>query len=412
MIRFKSKLWDAQLLRALGHASYGGAAIGECLATAHMIAEGDSKSWHDAWSALGDRTFRRASESEAAGSTVSARDGFLRASNYYRTATIFLYEAPLPEAARAAARRHREAFARAGALMPVPPASMDVSFDGARLPSSFFSAGPGRRPVVVSVGGYDSTAEESYFWNVAAALERGYHAVTFDGPGQGATLFEQGIPFRPDWGSVISAVIDAVAAWHDAGEVVVIGESFGGYLAPLAAARDRRIAALVVDPAQMDLARAMRSRLPLPASLKAELPSGPSWVIALLRHLLGRVARKPIGGWALRRGMLTHGVGTAWDYFVEACRFDGGDLALIGCPTLVCDASGDEIASQAREFFETLVCEKDYVRFTAEDGAGDHCEMGNRPLFHARVFDWLDARFAARVGRAERAPPSRESART
>ena len=30
------------------------------------------------------------------------------------------------------------------------------------------------------------------------------------------------------------------------------------------------------------------------------------------------------------------------------------------------------------------------LRFTAAEGAGDHCEMRNRTLLDQRVFDWLD----------------------
>jgi hypothetical protein len=33
------------------------------------------------------------------------------------------------------------------------------------------------------------------------------------------------------------------------------------------------------------------------------------------------------------------------------------------------------------------------VRFTTAEGAGGHCEMGNRSLLNARVLDWLDEQF-------------------
>ena len=36
-------------------------------------------------------------------------------------------------------------------------------------------------------------------------------------------------------------------------------------------------------------------------------------------------------------------------------------------------------------------CEKAYVRFTAAEGAGDHCEVGARALYHERSVGWLDA---------------------
>jgi pimeloyl-ACP methyl ester carboxylesterase len=391
MIRFSTPIYDAQLLRALGHSIYGGASVGECLATAAAISDGDRESWHRQWIGLADRTVARAESYALAGHHVSAVGGFLRASNYYRTSYIFHYEAPVPARTVDGYRRQRDAFARAAALMPRPLERTTIPFDGIALPAWFCSAGAHRRPCVVCVGGYDSTAEESYFWNAAAANARGYHAVVFDGPGQGGVLFEHGVPFRPDWGKVISAVVDAVVTRDDVGSVAVVGESFGGYLAPLGAAEDPRIAALVVDPAQTGLWRAAVNRLPLPEALKKNLPSGPRWLVAVVERLLAHVARKPVAGWALRRGMLAHGRGTAWEYFVEmACYADAGIVEKIRCPTMVCDAADDDIAASARSFFERLRCEKSYERFTAEDGAADHCVMGNRALFHEKVFGWLE----------------------
>jgi hypothetical protein len=40
-------LLDFQVLRAVGSAPYGGADIGECIATARGSRRGDSESWHD-----------------------------------------------------------------------------------------------------------------------------------------------------------------------------------------------------------------------------------------------------------------------------------------------------------------------------------------------------------------------------
>jgi acetyl esterase/lipase len=205
------------------------------------------------------------------------------------------------------------------------------------------------------------------------------------------------VPFRPDWQRALGAVVDAVAARPDvdARRIVVIGESWGGYLVPGLVAHDRRVAACVLDPPQLSLFRAMLGRLPLPKAWTADLPRGPRWLVKLLRFLMARVAKKPTAGWALRRGMLAHGVATPWDYFVDSARYEQtaivGDM---GCPTLVCDAAGDDIAAQAREFYDRLRCDKTYLRFIADEGAGEHCVMGNRGLYHARVFDWLDGKLA------------------
>jgi alpha-beta hydrolase superfamily lysophospholipase len=390
---FKDDLLDGQLLRTMGHATYGAAEIGECLATATTIREGDRESWAAGWTALAERTFAAGQASLRAGSRESATAAFLRASNYFRNAYVLHLEAPLPAAVALAYRGHRQAFREAAPGLPGTPQPIEIPFEAGALPGYFCSGGPGRRPLVISVGGYDSTAEESYLWNGGAAVARGYHAVIFDGPGQGALLLERGQPFRPDWHLVVGAVLDAFAGRGDvdAGRIAVIGESWGGYLAAGAAARDRRIAACVLDPPQLGLFQAMLARLPVPASLKARLPDGPGWLVALLRRIMDRRAAKLTAGWALRRGMLTHGVASPWDYVLDARRYE--QTAVVGdisCPTLVCDAAADEISRQARRFFDLLRCEKTYLRFTVEEGAGAHCAIGNRALYHQRVFDWLD----------------------
>ncbi len=68
--------------------------------------------------------------------------------------------------------------------------------------------GAPRKTLIVNVG-YDSTAEEAFLFSGAAALERGYNALLFDGPGQGAAIFEEGLVFRPDWEKVIGPVVRA-----------------------------------------------------------------------------------------------------------------------------------------------------------------------------------------------------------
>ena len=397
MIAFRNPLFDGQLLRTVGHSTYDGAELGECLATASRVKDGDRDSWYRAWMSLADRTFAAAESSTAHGHRESARCAFLRASNYYRNAYVFHLERPLPELVGDAYRRQRDAFQRATAAMLRPPERMAIPFEDMTLPGYFCAVDDTRRPLIISVGGYDSTAEESFFWNGAAALARGYHALIFDGPGQGQLLIERSIHFRPDWEKVISAVIDLAARRDDVdvSRIVLIGESWGGYLAPRAAANDRRVAFCVLDPAQIGLFRVMLSRLPLPAGLKCQLPQGPRWLVMLLRALMARMARQPTTGWALRRGMLTHGKATAWDYFVDAAHYEQENIiGKISCPTLVCDAENDDISAFSKRFFDLLRCEKDYLRFTADEGAGEHCISGNRSLFHERVFGWLDERVA------------------
>lgn len=89
-LHFKDQTFSFELLRATSYAPYGGAEIGECLATAARIREGDFESWHVEWRRTAERVNAVAARALSDGHRLSAREAFLRASNYYRTAEFFL----------------------------------------------------------------------------------------------------------------------------------------------------------------------------------------------------------------------------------------------------------------------------------------------------------------------------------
>jgi hypothetical protein len=210
----QDELFEAQLLRAMGYAPYGGADVGECLATAGRISGTDLDAWHDAWSARAVRVYGEAEASLAAGRQASARSGFFRASNYFRTAGVFALGAPLDPRLAEAHRREVESFRRAAALLAAPPEIVRIPYEDSFLPGYYFRAAADgtARPTVILTNGYDGTAEELYFANGAAALDRGYNVLAFDGPGQGAMIIDHGVPFRPDWENVITPVTDFLLA--------------------------------------------------------------------------------------------------------------------------------------------------------------------------------------------------------
>ena len=64
------------------------------------------------------------------------------------------------------------------------------------------------RPLLILTNGYDGVLTDMYFASAVAATRRGYHCLVFDGPGQGGMLYEQGVTMRPDWETVVAAVVD------------------------------------------------------------------------------------------------------------------------------------------------------------------------------------------------------------
>src|SRR5580692_1566245 len=210
----KDDLFEAQLLRAIGYAPYGGADAGECLATAGQISGTSLDSWHDAWKATAARLHEQAAASAVAGQVASARSGFFRAANYFRTAGLFAMGTPADPPLAEAHRREVDSFRRGAALLAVPPEVVRIPYEGSFLPGYFFraAADAAPRPTVIVTNGYDGTAEELYFTNGAAALARGYHVLAFDGPGQGSMIIDHGVPLRPDWENVITPVVDYLLA--------------------------------------------------------------------------------------------------------------------------------------------------------------------------------------------------------
>jgi hypothetical protein len=65
-------------------------------------------------------------------------------------------------------------------------------------------------------------------------------------------------------------------------------------------------------------------------------------------------------------------------------------LARIRCPTFLACEENDSLAQSAAEVYAALTCPKTLQRFTAAEGAGDHCALRARTLLLQRMFDWLD----------------------
>ena len=378
-----------ETLRAVGYTAYGGADIGEVMATAARITPGDWESWHREWLALADRIATIADHSAAGGHAASASSAYLRASNYYRTAEFFLRDDPANDPrVDSTSARAIETF-RAAPEIQAHWTRVGIPYQGIELEGYYLNAGgdePGR--TLLAHGGYDSTVEELFFTVGEAARRRGWNCLIFEGPGQGSALRVNKLTFRPDWEAVVTPVVDFALGLPgvDPERIALIGMSMGGYLAPRATAFEHRIAACVAYDGVLSMAAAFNQTAALPGS-------DPAQSVAALDNLISRRTELPSSPrWAISNALWVFDGGTAQELLDGVKDYDLTEFAgQISCPTLVCEAENDHFFSgQPQMLYDALRCPKTLLTFTAAEGAEEHCHVGALTLFHQRMFDWLD----------------------
>jgi pimeloyl-ACP methyl ester carboxylesterase len=412
-IVFRDPTFSLQLLRAIGETYYKGADIGECLSTAYRIKEGDFESWHKEWLNTAQRVHKYAENSLAAGHKVSAQEAYLRASNYYRVAEFLLMD---PEDPRIQTTwgNSKECFRKAAKLFSpqVKVEPVEIPYEQTTLPGYFYrldyydgdndgnssnnnntkSSSKQKRPTLIAHGGFDSTLEELYTSAAAPALERGYNCLTFEGPGQGEVIRKQKIPFRYDWEKVVTPVVDYALTTRareiDPNKIALMGISMGDYLAARAAAFEHRIAACILYNGVYDGYDAIASSFP--KSLLTAIENGDSKVVNMVLGIL--MESDPNIRFNLLHGMWSTSVNTPYELIQGSKNYTIKDVVQnIKCPSLVLDAEKDDsFPGQLKKVYDALTSPKSYIRFTEQEGAGEHCQCGAPALSNQRIFDWLD----------------------
>jgi len=390
-IFFEDTNFSFEFLRLLGEAAFGGSDINECFLTASRIQEGNYECWFLEWNRTAARLRGIAEDCLARGHTASAREAFLRASNYYRCAEFFMHMeiGKLDPRAMETYAKSVDCFRQGLHLADFPCEEVRIPYEGTTLPGYFYPAGAAGtpRPTLLIHGGYDSTGEEQYFETVPAARARGYHCLIFEGPGQGGVIRRQNLPFRPDWEAVVGPVVDYCLTRKDVDQqhIVLLGKSLGGLLAPRAAAYEHRLAACIAVDGLYSL---------IPAQYEQALGgNGRPLSDEQLNGFLEQEMRENSNTrWAISQGMWTLQAASLADCVQKMQQYTlDGIAGQITCPTLVCDAEEDHaFAGQPKKLYDALRCPKTYLLFTAEDAAEEHCHAGASLLLNQRIFDWLD----------------------
>jgi dienelactone hydrolase len=402
---------DFDTLFAFGTIGYGSAEFGELVTAVNQVnAAGASyQTYYDAFWALAQRIGALADQELAAGHMASARSAYLRAASYYDLCLYFILGTSARAQEAGAYAAMQRCWQQASQLFDPPFEPVRIPYGSSWLPGYLLrpDTRPVQRPTVILNNGEDAQNDRMYAYGGAAAIERGYNALIFEGPGQGSMLFQRQIPFRPDWENVITPIADYLRSRPDvdSSRIALIGSSLGGELAVRAAAFEHRLAAVVADPGILSVWLSWTTGY---SELETLFSSGASkqeinavWekkIVPAFSAVDRFEVPKRAEGYG-RQFLLAARAGQVfsdlYDFGTSVMKFSVADVAdRVTAPTLVTAYQDDSLvippSGQGTEVYQLLHSDKQFYQFTEAGGAQDHCAPMAPQTRNQVVYDWLD----------------------
>ena len=261
-----------------------------------------------------------------------------------------------------------------------------IPFEDYKLPV-YYSVCDEPKGEIVIHGGYDSIVQE-FLILLSCFHKLGYSVYFFEGPGQGEVLMRYGIRMTEKWEYCTSAVLDHFGLK----DVTLIGISLGGYLAPRAAAYEKRISRVVMYDLIYDFYGAILAKMGKRAKFFDHLTRHPG---SLFWKLMDRKLRENyFTNWLLKQGYAIYeGVHTPCEYFNHIRRFNTREISeLITQDVLVLAGEADLYTVFYEEQLKALKNARSVTGrlFTKEDQADHHCQVGNMGLLLQTILQWIE----------------------
>ncbi|KAL2862425.1 alpha/beta hydrolase family protein [Aspergillus lucknowensis] len=382
---------------ALGNALTGGSDIGPVLGVAKDVIPGDFNSYVHEWIKLANQTKAQAEAPENAFDPVNVRDTWFSASHYFRRADEYVHQNWSNPLLTTLWDQQTAAFDKAIAALPIPGRRLTLpSKEGDFLVEAIWYEAPPpaaleskhrerprqqKRPTLVLGNGFDAAQEDLYHYFVAPALARGWNCITYEGPGQPT---ERVVTPVVDYLLATPEISDVV----DADRLVLLGNSFGGYLAARAAAFEPRFAAVILIGGVWDVYLGFAGILP--PDLKTLYEAGE--YAEFDREILSRRAAGELPGqaaWGLDYGRWAMRTKSPSEFFTKIKEYHIGDVVdKIKVPVFVGDAEYESIfPGQPQQVKGAL---GDLATLHIFNGtAGYHCQSGAIQEMTRTLHAWL-----------------------
>ena len=337
--------------------------------------------WFENWSALSDKLAGLATADLDMGRRLSAADKYFRASNYRLIAERIL---PWSSPDRSSTyKKGLEDFKTALSLSNHNHQRVEVKDGDGVLPGWLrLPETPGPHPCVIFFDGFDSIKEMHYMLYSQYAVDRDVAVLFIDQHGTGESIHFHGLPRRYDSEVAAGLFVDYLENLDaiDADRIGVAGLSMGGYDAPRAAAREKRLKAAFCVGALFRIDEQIESLLLGKAKgtdTKESLPD-------IVQHALKVTQTDTIEEMmtVMRRLDLTEVVGE------------------ITCPLLVAHGANDrQVSVQHAEWTVNGAVnspDAELKLFSLREGSAEHCGIDIPSMTAEYCFDWARERLAAR----------------
>lgn len=237
--------------------------------------------------------------------------------------------------------------------------------------------------------GYDSIKEElipiiDYFRRANIDF------YLFEGPGQGEALQKGNLRMTHQWEKPVKAVLDH----FNLNDVTLIGISLGGYLAPRAAAFEKRISRVIAWGVMYDFFDTVLSRRGkfFEYILKTLLFLRASTIVNIIAGL--KMKRDTYARWGIEQGFYVYGVKTPYDYFCKLKKYSMKKIShLVLQDFLLLGSTHDHFIPQDHFFRQAkaLVNVRSFTGriFTKYEKAENHVSFGNTPLVLDCMINWI-----------------------
>jgi pimeloyl-ACP methyl ester carboxylesterase len=329
----------------------------------------DMDSWTENWMLLAEK--------------AKDEGRFGQATYYFRMAEFYLKD-DTPEKLNCYIN-FNECFAKANEGTSIE--RHEIPFEGTFLPAIYIEAVNAKGTILVH-GGYDSFMEE-FYPVVIDFVNHGYTLIMFEGPGQGQAR-KNGLTFRFDWEIPTSAIID----YFKLTEVNLMGISWGGYLAPRAAAFDKRIINVICYDMFYSGLDMILNRLTKGDGKKLMALLTTKQKLIVNKVFMNKMKESFDLDWKIQHGMYITGTKTPYDFLKSIEQHNMSKFTdKITQNVLLLAGESDQYVPVERmdQIKKELINARSVTArvFTKEEGGEQHCQVGCLSLVIEELYKFL-----------------------